>query len=546
MMKSSPFLPSRWITLLAVLVALIAAVPAYCVDTAKPLCSGTDYKILSPNQIIIECKGLKTSTIPWKGGKVFSGTDLSTQLPVTFTAENYVSDWLSLTFTPIPATASFAFEAQKTYRISLSSSTDAESPASPLISTQIDTSTSLSWTATADGKPNRYAISSHLAFLGLNVGSRNRIPCTLVQQNYSGTFTNRSAHCAQSQYSITMQPDVKDPDSVGLLVLEPDNKDPSIQIIPYKILELQNVLGAPMTVDPKSRLGQGQAPSTKELSNYYVNASFAAGKGSKPGWIVDAKVAPPIGRLYGGWQFAPTATANIGNNSVSGATTADLIDFGVTEARPFELRGALQEIYASGSFQYETDREFDRDNLTGVADLRFNFKNLYSPRAVEALRDFRYQQKIAQKNGITLQPSDVKMPFFGYALDLHGIAEFGGAAVDKTVKASTGGATINLPAYSIFRIAPQVHGLLELGRFNVNVTGTGRYMAATENTVVLLPNNSLQLKTVHGWHGYGILTSAYNIDPAGHYSLSATYQDGFSPPKYSRINTVQMGFVLKY
>jgi len=165
---------------------------------------------------------------------------------------------------------------------------------------------------------------------------------------------------------------------------------------------------------------------------------------------------------------------------------------------------------------------------------------------VEALRDFRYQQKIAQKNGITLQPSDVKMPFFGYALDLHGIAEFGGAAVDKTVKASTGGATINLPAYSIFRIAPQVHGLLELGRFNVNVTGTGRYMAATENTVVLLPNNSLQLKTVHGWHGYGILTSAYNIDPAGHYSLSATYQDGFSPPKYSRINTVQMGFVLKY
>jgi hypothetical protein len=138
------------------------------------------------------------------------------------------------------------------------------------------------------------------------------------------------------------------------------------------------------------------------------------------------------------------------------------------------------------------------------------------------------------------------MPFLGYALDLHGIVEFGGAAVDTTVKANTGNATINLPAYSIFRIAPQAHGLLELARFNVNVTATGRYMAATENTVVPLANNSLQLKTLHGWHGYGTLISAYTIDPAGHYSLSATYQDGFAPPKFSRINTVQIGFVLKY
>jgi hypothetical protein len=110
MTKKSSILPTSRTALLAVLAALFASVPAYCADVAKPQCSGTNYKILSPNQIIIECQGLKTSSIPPEGGKVFLGTDLSTQLPVTFTTASYVSasydvsDWLLLTFTPIPAT----------------------------------------------------------------------------------------------------------------------------------------------------------------------------------------------------------------------------------------------------------------------------------------------------------------------------------------------------------------------------------------------------------------------------------------------------------
>jgi hypothetical protein len=140
----------------------------------------------------------------------------------------------------------------------------------------------------------------------------------------------------------------------------------------------------------------------------------------------------------------------------------------------------------------------------------------------------------------------VNPPLLGYALDFHTGVEAGGAIVDTTVKATTGKATITLPGYSILRIVPQVHGLLELGRFSVDAVGTPRYLVETENTVVQLPNNSLILKTAQGWKGYGVVTPSFSCDRAGHFSLSAAYKDGSAPPKFVRINTVQLGVLIKY
>ncbi|MGA2632938.1 MAG: hypothetical protein ABSF16_01775 [Terracidiphilus sp.] len=544
----SSFLSTR-LCMLVALTAMIAAAHACYGTTPKTLCSVTDYKIFNPSSVAIQC-GDATSTagISGQGGAVYLGTDLSSPLPVTFTANPYDDNWLFLVFTPKSGPVAPILKTQTKYTITITLSSTVNGVVLSLpTSTLIDTTPTLTLAALPVGGPNNYLVSSHLAFQGLGLGSGKTLSCSLVIQNYTGTFTARPAKCRQMQADLAgVQPNQPDPGTVGTLELQTEGNDIDIQGIPYKIAELQNVLGTAMTLDPKARLGQEKAPATKDASSYYINGSFAAGRGSKPGWILDAKIAPPVGRLYGGWQFCPTALANVGNNSISGMTYTDTIDFGLSESRPFELRGNLQEIYASGSVVYETDKEFNRDNVTGVADFRYNFKNLYSPRAVETLRKFGDQQKIAKANGITLQQSDVSPPFFGYAFDIHTGVEFGGAVVDTTVKATTGKATIELPTYSIFRVVPQIHGLLEFGRLSVDAVGTPRYLAATENTVVQLPNNSLILKTVHGWNGYGVVTSALNLDSVGHFCLSATYRDGFAPPKFSRINTVQLGILMKF
>jgi hypothetical protein len=546
-------------SIVAALATLLVAAPACCAGPPKSLCSVTDYKILNPNSIAVECGDIvATAGISGQGGTVYLGDDLSSPLPVTFTASPYDDDWLFLLFTPNSGTMTPVFKAQTKYKIAIKLSrtlVDAKGNKTTeegYTSTLIDTSASLTLASAfvAAGGPNNYEVKSHLGFqgLGMGLGPNNlnqTVDCSLVVENFTGTFTTKRAKCKQTQSALDGHPGLPDPGTVGTLELFPEG-NADTQSIPYKIAELQNIFGTPMTLDPKSRLGQAKAPATKDASSYYVNGSYAAGRGSKPGLILDAKAAPPIGRLYGGWQFAPTVTANIGSNSISGMTYTDTIDFGLTESRPLELRGALQEIYASGSAVYETDREFDRENVTGVADLRYNFRGLYSPRAVETLRMFGNRQTIAKAHGITLQQSDVAPPFLGYALDFHTGIEFGGAIVDTTVKATTGKATIALPAYSIFRVVPQVHGLLEMGHLSVDAVGTPRYLAATENTVIQLPNNSLQLKTVHGWNGYGVLTSAFSLDPAGHFSLNVTYKDGFAPPKFARINAVQAGILVKF
>ena len=103
-----------------------------------------------------------------------------------------------------------------------------------------------------------------------------------------------------------------------------------------------------------------------------------------------------------------------------------------------------------------------------------------------------------------------------------------------------------LPAYSIFRLVPQVHFLLQLWRFSFDESMVGYYLATTENTIVQTPSNSLYLKRVQGWKGVNIVTNCFALDPQGNFNITVTYKDGFSPPTWKRVNAVQAGILIKY
>jgi hypothetical protein len=115
-----------------------------------------------------------------------------------------------------------------------------------------------------------------------------------------------------------------------------------------------------------------------------------------------------------------------------------------------------------------------------------------------------------------------------------------------TVHASKGNAKETLPQYPIFRVVPQIHFLLQLGRFSFDELFTGRYLATSENSIVETASHSLYLQKVQGWKGISVLTSSLALDPQGNFNINVTFKDGYAPPNYKRVNAVQAGILIKY
>jgi len=323
------------------------------------------------------------------------------------------------------------------------------------------------------------------------------------------------------------------------------NDVPHSVLIPAD-LQLQDVFGGTPKIDAKSRFSPQKAPATKDASKYYIAFNYAAGVGTVPAWVLDGKISPQIFR--DGVSFGPLLTASVGNNKLKGQTYTDTIDFGGSLQKLFQPNHALQELLLTLGPTYETDKEFDRHNLLATADLRYNFAGLYRTQSIGTLQNFYAALQQSEKNKSEYKPQldDMKPVLYGYALDFHTGLEAGGAVVDTTVTASVGKATQSLPAYSIFRVVPQVHGLLEIWRFSFDETMVGRYLVATENTVVETASHSLLLKQLQGWKGISTLTAIYNWDAQGHFAINITFKDGFTPPTYQRVNAVQAGILLKY
>jgi hypothetical protein len=317
--------------------------------------------------------------------------------------------------------------------------------------------------------------------------------------------------------------------------------------LPIGIDGLLDVFGKPLKIDPKSKFKTQKAPTSKDASQYYINLNYAAGVGSKPAWAADTKIAPQVGRLEKGFQFSPSFTSDIGHNSISGVTYTDTIDFGLSASRIFiNPASSVREISFTPGITYETDREFDRDNLLGTTDVRFVFPHLWNLQANRQIAEFI----TAHKTNPNLTPDQVPVPHYGYELDLHVGTETGGDLADTTVKATAGGAKATLPTYTIVRFVPEVHAQLQLAQgswgFAFEFTGTERYLATTENTIIQLSNNSLLLEHLTGWKPYGVLSATIKPDQTGHLAISITYKDGYAPPKFQRINAVQVGVVLMY
>lgn len=514
-------------------------------QAAGTSCSPTDYKIVTPYFLAILCGNKAPTQVP-DGGQLFlvsktgQSKEITASMNVQLQSSFLIVDWQSSGETDLQPKTNYVL----TLRYA--------SGTSPL-TISIDTTDTVTLAAPQSSRPLRFVVTSHVAFADNSRRPLYTPPlpmvkwsdCSIPTKSAISTTTKLNAQCSDlvapfnAAAPSPAQLSQLDFHNVGRRWIELKSL-PGTPITPLS-MPGSDIFGTTPTFDPKSRFARQAAPATKDAAQIYLDVNYAAGVGTLPAWILDAKYASPFG-MWNQFQLAPLLLANIGNNTIKGQTYTNTIDLGGTAQRVFRAGNVLPLIALATGINYETDKQFDRDNLLATVDSQYFFHGLYNTQQQEALRIY-YDR--SQKDS-AYQLTDVAPPILGYQLDFHAGIEAGGALANTTVHASKGSAEETLPQYPIFRVVPQVHGLLQLWKFSFDESFVGRYLAVRENTIVQLPNNALLLKEVQGWRGISTFTSTFAMDPQGHFNITLVFKDGFAPPTYLRVNAVQGGVLIKY
>lgn len=297
-----------------------------------------------------------------------------------------------------------------------------------------------------------------------------------------------------------------------------------------------------------------KAPSGKTDAELYANVNLVAATGASLAWGLDGKISacpdfkaswrlvacPDVfatSKKYGALAVTwLSATANGGHNtgSIQGQSYTDSVAWNL----PISFVPQHGNVLITGAPDFETDWELDRRNFLGTLGAFWQPKN-------------NTQQFKIDKGGAAIADPvaylGTREGRVGYEFD----AQFGfegGHAIDDTTQKPTKGSApaVLIPAYSIFRAVPQLHGVYQYWRFSFDEQFIGRYLFLTENSATQSKANVVYPERLTGWKGINKLNWSYKTNPTGAFSLSLTYTDGFDAPKFKRTNSVLAGLTFMY
>ncbi|MGO9318086.1 MAG: hypothetical protein ACLPXT_01765 [Terracidiphilus sp.] len=298
-----------------------------------------------------------------------------------------------------------------------------------------------------------------------------------------------------------------------------------------------NILGSKIKLKFVAR----PAPTQKKDAAIYANVNLVAASGARFAWGLD-------GSLDEQYQFKRlivhylNATANGGNNTAT-IKTQNYTDSVCWKLPVTYLLGDSAQSNAFRKYlgvynlniapDYETDFELDRRNF--LAGFNANLWLLNHP----------LQDKVIESNN----PKETMSSYIkahkyagGDEMDFTPGLEGGGAMADTVQKPSTGSApSVPIPAYSIFRAAPVMHGELQFRQFSLDETFTARYLFLTENSATQSKANIVYPLRLAGWKAISKCVVSYKPNPDGNLAFTVTYTDGFDAPKFQRTNSVQVG-----
>jgi hypothetical protein len=344
-------------------------------------------------------------------------------------------------------------------------------------------------------------------------------------------------------------------DAVGTVRLTFKQNDAPKQLNSrMRVTGLKDIFGQPVAISMKKRLAPASSPKAKDESVYYSKLLQQAGFNSRPAWILDGKLAPPLTlRRLANWQLRPSAEADIGEGGAIGKTkTNDYIRFALALGKFLrtERLGVLQGIDPAFGAAYETNYSGAKKNVLFVFDNRFYLAGTDESRKLQNFLKFIE----AKKTDPAIEPQDAPRAFFGYQLRASFGLDAGSQISDQGATASDGSSRVTVRGYRIARIRPKLELALEFGRITLNLSGTPRYLANTENVYrerdSLTPDGKtrkeIYVDTVTGWRPSGDIVLSIALDDAGHYALSSALKLGSLPPNFQRVAIVQSGLTIKF
>src|SRR5579864_775096 len=340
-------------TLFFSLVLVVAVSPLLSAGDT-PDCTPADYKIVTTSLVAVQCK----EEVPGTTGTGHL-TLSDNPIPIgtaTIIPYPHARQWLIVSLLSSNGATELLLPGKK-YRLPFTLSPSHRTPPTPAtIDISVD-STILVSPLDSVGTQTRFEFVSHL---GYRQGPGDF--CTLQTENFDRRLRSLSARC---KLDTPIPPTITaeslprlapSPESIGSLFVTLNN-DKNTQEIPYAVPGLLDVFGNLVKIDTKGQIAPGKAPASKDAADYYLNFNHSAATGSKPAWTLYGKVAPSLGGLHAGFQFKPLATADVGQNQITGIKYADTIDFGASVSRIFEFNGLLQGLLVSPGVTYETDKE---------------------------------------------------------------------------------------------------------------------------------------------------------------------------------------------
>ena len=309
-----------------------------------------------------------------------------------------------------------------------------------------------------------------------------------------------------------------------------------------EVTGLKNIFGEDIKL--KNQVALGAVPKTKDAASWYLKFDHQAGPGATPGWVIDTKVAPQLGHpMWGGWFWKPALAMDIGGGTVSGVNQNDTItaSLGLTRLDRFET-GALQAVRFTPALSFETNREFNQQNLLADLDAQFDLDKLSDTRLLRAWAKY---PDLKRKNPDLAFSQDLAN--WGAGVQFFLGSELGHALMEQTVKAAKSTTSVVVPTYAVTRLRPRMSAFAEYKRLTLTLTATPRYLFTTEYaTRQSVDGKTIRLDPISGFRPYGEANIKLGLDSSGHMSLSTTYKLGSQPPTFVRANTVQSGFLLVY
>jgi hypothetical protein len=300
------------------------------------------------------------------------------------------------------------------------------------------------------------------------------------------------------------------------------------------------------TVKIQNEVTLGAVPKTKDDSTWYFKVDHEAGPGSLPGYAIEAKIAPTLGRpSIGGFTWQPALNMDIGAGTVATVKVNDTIvpSLGLTQLFRTESVG-LEAVRITPAVSFETDKEFNHQNLIYDQEFQFFVGWLSSSRLVRAWRRFTELKKDTKNKDLAFSNEFAN---WGAGLQPYLGEELGGSVVAQTVKAAKSNESVKVPTYAIARLRPKVAASTEYKRISLTLTAVPRYLFTTEYTSRQSSDGkTIRLVPVSGFRPYGEAGINIGLDQSGHVALCTTYKLGSEPPTFQYTNTVQTGLLIKY